>query len=267
MKELRVPLSGIMLGIPFLGDVVEALNPTSFLSCVGMLDENGVNKFNERFGLIKKLFDAKDYQTALMMISLTILNSENLRVKTLYSNLTGFSWHGSALRSDMPPEIGFYYVLTNTSQFRQQIHVGKIVRESQRLDVVYSLAVGDFKTDLGKTFVRVLNSSLPVLIYTAKMDTVAPSPTFHSHFNKLRWFGAGEFRNTSREASFTTATYPSRQTLRYYKKEWKHVTLVDVEGAGHYVSIDKPKVVLEIVNKFIKKHANSIKKKPMMPNN
>lgn len=241
-----------MLGIPFLGNVVDALNPTSFLSCVGMLDENGVEQFNQTFRVIKQLFSVHNYTAALYVISQTILNSENEHAQTLYANLTGFSWHASALRSDMPKELAYYYYFTNETRFKTGIHVGGIPREAQRLYVVSALATGDFNIDMNETFAEVLNSNLPVLMYTAKMDTVAPSPTFHSHFHNIQWSGADQFKNARREAFLTNVTYPSRQTLRYYKKASGAVTLVDVAGAGHYVSIDKPKVVLEIVNKFIK---------------
>lgn len=251
-EKHRPTLSGIMLGIPFLGNVLDTLNPTSFLSCVGMLDENGVKQFNQRFELIKYFFSVHNYTAALYAISQTILNSENEHEQTLYANLTGFSWHASALRSDMPKELAFYYHFTNYTSFRRAIHVGGIPREAQRLHVVSSLAIGDFSIDMKETFAKVLNSSLPVLMYTAKMDTVAPSPIFHSYFDNIQWSGADQFRKTRREAFLTNVTYPSRQTLRYYKKTSGHVTLVDVAGAGHYVSIDKSKVVYEIVNKFIK---------------
>lgn len=253
-SKLSIKLGGVMLGVPVLGQVLDGLNPTNFLSCVGMLDENGATQLSDRFALIKGFLMAKNYSMVAYLLSQTVLYSDNPLQATLYKQLTGFSWHDSALISDMPLGIYLYYTLVNTTEFKNAIHVGDIQLESQRLYVVYNLASEDFAQDMSEAASRVLNSSLHQLIYTGQMDTVLPSSFFHSHFNNITWTGAQDFKVATRQSFFNNASYPSHQRLLYYKKEWKNLTMIHVGRAGHFISLDSSRVVFEIVNKFLTKY-------------
>ncbi|CAN7937168.1 unnamed protein product, partial [Ixodes hexagonus] len=243
-------MSGVISGVPFLGPVLDMLDPTEFLYQVGMLDANGKIQFEGIFQQIRELVNNKSSLNYTMMglqlLSQTILNTDPA-AKTLYQNLTGFMFDASALYSTMPSIIMLYYAVVNSTAVKRMLHVGENASiEVARPLVVLNIAYGDFSRDLSNETGYVLNNT-KVLNYYSQFDTVCPVVKSEEHFRNITWIESRTFLNQSRSIVYK----PNTTEVTHYRTDTTNLTYVLVTRAGHYVSLDKGPLVYRLIKEFV----------------
>ncbi|XP_054924991.1 venom serine carboxypeptidase-like [Dermacentor andersoni] len=247
--ELPLRFEGVMLGVGFLFPLLKIINSTDYLYYAGLLDEHGRHSFAQQFNKIQSLVQAKQFQSAAMVLSQTVLNMHVSRQPSLFEKLTGFEHHGSIIRPRRPAEVEAYKNYANSEEFKKIIHVDPSrALDSTRMQIAMQLAVGDFFVDQEETLLSVLNSR-HVLLYTAQLDAVFPAVNLERCFRELNWRGRDMFKTARRR--FWHRDGNSSLELLGYEKRVGTVMFNTVLFGGHYVSLDQSSAISDLYSRFL----------------
>ncbi|XP_049276194.1 probable serine carboxypeptidase CPVL isoform X1 [Rhipicephalus sanguineus] len=248
--EFPLRLKGVMLGVGFVFPLLEMINSADYLYCSSLLDEQGRDKFSQRFEAIQYLVKAHNYTAAAGLLSHTVLNMHPGGHKSLFEALTGFESHGSIIRPVASIQHYKYIKYADSPGFKRIIHVDTSrTLDGTRTQLVMRLAVGDFFVDLTPALVDVLNN-VRVLFYTAQLDAVFPATKMERLFSNLNWRGAGMFRKAARHPWYKSGT--RNKLLLGYEKVAGTLMYNTVLFGGHMISFDQPAAVVDLYARFLK---------------
>ncbi|EEC16374.1 serine carboxypeptidase, putative, partial [Ixodes scapularis] len=244
-NKTNLTLSGLILGSGFLAPIVNLSDSTEFLYQTSLLDDSGRAAFTQTFAQIRRLSKVNT-TLALYLLSRTVLRSGG--EKTLFQNLTGFTAQGSALYSIMPPEAKAYITYTNTSEFKESLHVPLNSRIDSLRPMVAFMLSKDFFTDITAEFINALERQ-NILLYTGQVDTLFPSMNFRKYFSTLRWTKKESFIGAGRN-TWSTCRDPRR--VAGYIESITNFSYAVVLRAGHHTTLDEPSSVYHLTSSFIK---------------
>ncbi|XP_050031932.2 venom serine carboxypeptidase-like [Dermacentor andersoni] len=246
-RSLPLRVSGVILGVPFVAPLLDLIDSSDYLYSTGLIDGRGHRLFAERFQQIK-LAAGFNRTIAAALLLKTVFNAKFDDEPTLYQQLTGYTDHGSVLRTRPAPERLKYRDYVTSDAFKRAIHVaGETPLEAQKLALGLSLAQSDYFTDISDTLANVLDSN-KVLLYTGQMDTVFPAVNTDRYLRRLKWSGQRELENAQRETwySFADAHRPAGYVTRA-----RNLTYVLVSRAGHHATFDRPEALFDLTYSFI----------------
>lgn len=246
-RSLPLRVSGAILGVPFVAPLLDLMDSSDYLYSTGLIDGRGHQLFAERFQQIKLAAGVNRTIAAALLLK-TVFNANFDDEPSLYEQLTGYTDHGSVLRTKPEPQTLKYHEYVTSDAFKRAIHVaGAMPLEAQKLALGLSLAQSDYFTDISDTFANVLDSN-KVLLYTGQMDTVFPAVNTDRYLRQLKWSGERELANAQRETwySFADAHVPAGYVTRA-----RNLTYALVSRAGHHATFDKPEALFDLMYSFI----------------
>lgn len=244
-----VPLrvSGAILGVPFVAPLLDQIDSSDYLYNTGLIDGRGQQLFAERFRQIKQVAEVNRTLAAGLLLK-TVFNARLDDEPSLYQQLTGYTDHGSVLRTKPEPETLRYEEYVTSDGFKRSIHVaGGVPLETQRLHLGLSLAQGDYFTDISDTVAKVFDSTR-VLLYTGQMDTVFPAVNTDRYLRKLNWNGRRELESAERKPWYTFAD--AHRPAGYVTRA-RNLTYVLVSLAGHHAAFDEPVALFDLMYRFV----------------
>nr|XP_050031932.1 venom serine carboxypeptidase-like [Dermacentor andersoni]XP_054925104.1 venom serine carboxypeptidase-like [Dermacentor andersoni] len=102
-RSLPLRVSGVILGVPFVAPLLDLIDSSDYLYSTGLIDGRGHRLFAERFQQIK-LAAGFNRTIAAALLLKTVFNAKFDDEPTLYQQLTGYTDHGSVLRTRPAPE-------------------------------------------------------------------------------------------------------------------------------------------------------------------
>uniref|UniRef100_A0A0K8R428 Putative serine carboxypeptidase n=1 Tax=Ixodes ricinus TaxID=34613 RepID=A0A0K8R428_IXORI len=244
---INLTLSGLILGAGFLAPIVDLMDSTEFLYQTSLLNDTGRMIFNKTFAKIREL-SKRNTTLALYLLSTTVFNLRSGGEKSLFQNLTGFRAQRSALYSILPPEVEAYVNYTNSSDFKQSLHVPLKVQIDSLRPMVTLMLRQDLFTDITATFKSALEHQ-NILLYTGQVDTLFPSMNFRKYFSTVQWNKKQEFENAGRN-TWSTCRNPRR--VAGYIESITNFSYAVVLRAGHHTTLDEPSSVYHLTSSFIK---------------
>lgn len=246
-RSLPLRVSGAILGVPFVAPLLDLMDSSDYLYSTGLIDARGHQLFTERFQQIK-LASKVNRTIAAALLLKTVFNANFDNEPSLYQQLTGYTDHGSVLRSKPEPQTLKFYEYVTSDAFKRAIHVaGAMPLEAQKLALGLNLAQSDYFTDINDTLARVLDSDR-VLLYTGQMDTVFPAVNTDRYLRRLKWSGQRDLAEAQRETwySFADASRPAGYVTRA-----RNLTYALVSRAGHHATFDEPQALFDLMYSFI----------------
>lgn len=240
-------LAGIMCGSGFIAPFIKAANPAPFLLNVGLVDPEGRRQFDEKFKQISEAVRDEEILVALLLLR-KVFSGGDGAAPSLFQNLTGYRHRASALRSTEPPEFPSYRVYLRSDDFKRAAHAGiNATLERQKNYVTNSLYAYDAFTDITNILQTVLENQR-VLVYGGNMDVVYPELSTYRFLKSLAWSGRKDFVKSRRKA-YTASSEPGE--VVGYKVKVRNFTYALVVNAGHYVSFDRRKAVIDLYQEFV----------------
>nr|XP_037290455.1 venom serine carboxypeptidase-like [Rhipicephalus microplus] len=246
-KTLPLRVSGVILGVPFIAPLLDLIDSSDYLYSTGLIDPRGHGMLTQRFQQIKLASQVNRTIAAALLLK-TVFNANFDNEPSLYQQLTGYTDHGSVLRSRPEPQTLMFYEYVTSDAFKRAIHVaGAMPLQAQKLALGLSLAQSDYFTDINDTLARVLDTNR-VLLYTGQMDTVFPAVNIDRYLRQLKWSGQRELAEAQRETwySFADATRPAGYVTRA-----RNLTYALVSRAGHHATFDEPQALFDLTYSFI----------------
>ncbi|CAN7984254.1 unnamed protein product [Ixodes hexagonus] len=244
-NEIPLSLKGVIAGSPFLGPLLDTINPSDFLFSVGMINENARTQMHERF---RKIRDESNRKTQLGLLSKTCFQDYTKKNPSLFQQLTGYNLYSSVAYSRIPKEFTRYKDYVNSEDFKTRIHVGSgVTLRAQMPLVFYHLGMDDFFTDIATTLESVMNNCR-VLIYGGQLDVIFPATNMERFYDTLTWNGSHEFKHSGKIPWYND-TDPD--CLNGYVTKGGNVKYVLLQGAGHDPGFDVPEAIHEMTVKFI----------------
>ncbi|XP_049785115.1 venom serine carboxypeptidase [Schistocerca cancellata] len=237
--KLQINFKGMAIGNG-LSDPEHMLKYGDYLYQLGLIDSRGRDLFHEREELGVKYIQEKNWDAAFHVFD-ALLNGDLLSTGTLFYNLTGFLNYFNYL-NDKPlkygGDIGEFVQLTKV---RRAIHVGnRTYNDGTKVEVF-------LKEDIMQSvrpWVEQLLGHYRVLVYNGQLDIIVAYPLTESYLQVLKWGGAEEYRNATRQKWLVDGE------IAGYSKAAGNLTEVLVRNAGHMVPTDQPKWAMDLINRF-----------------
>lgn len=171
-QNISLNLKGVISGSGFLGPILDIADSSKFLYQMSMLDSSGQSEFEQTFQAMRAVAaNATIAPYAVQMLSTTIFT--NPAAPTLFQNLTFFNDHASPVFTERPILMYVSVKFFNSTDFRQQFHVGNIPFQYNNPLLLTSFA-SDWLREISPMVERVINDS-SMLFYMGQMDTLFPS--------------------------------------------------------------------------------------------
>lgn len=247
--KTRINLQGLAIESGFI-DPVNMINYGEILHKNGMIDSNGLKIFKEHENEALESLNKRDYLQALFHIDHLILNLF-YKSETVFTNLTGSTNYYNTLMEDA-------YDFSNVDDFmsrpdiRQAINVGPVEYQPNEFNNVH-LNEEDRKVqfslrkDIMQSMAPRLSELLKhykVFLFNGQLDILCGYPLSESFLTKLKFNGAEEYQVAERHVWRVDNEFAG------YVKQAGKLTEILVRNAGHYVSIDQPEWVLDILAKL-----------------
>lgn len=249
--KTSLKLTGIMSGAGFIAPLLRAANPAKFLLKLGLIDVHGRRQLDEKFRQIKESVDDEEIIVALLLLREVFTKTEESG-PSLFESLTGFHHRASALRSTEPREFATYRKYVTSEDFKRAVHVGvNATMNRQRSIVSTTLYSYDAFKDIRELVATVLDKQR-VLVYGGNMDVVYPSDDVYGFLRSLQWKGEEDFR-VARRRPYRNASDSGGEVVGY-KMIVRNFTYALLVNAGHYVSLDSRRAVVDLYRDFV--HSN-----------
>lgn len=245
----RINLQGLAIGSGFI-DPVNMLNYGDILHQHGLIDSNGLRIFKEYENDAVESIDKKDYARALFLIDHLILNLF-YKSDTVFTNLTGSTNYYSALLNE---KYDFSAVddFMNRPDIKRAINVGPVEYQSNEFNNVHlrdedRKVEFNLKGDIMQSVTGWLSELLKhynVFLFNGQLDIICGSPLSENFLKNLKFDGAEEYEVAPRHI------WRVDNEIAGYVKQAGKLTEIVVRNAGHYITIDQPKWVLDILTKL-----------------
>lgn len=245
-QDPSVPLkvSGVIIGAPALGNVMDLMDSADTLYHFGMLDATGREVFNQAMRRVRGMWSI-NRTLALHLLSHTIFRLHP--TPSLFSKLTGYNDHASLLSDQRPLEFVHYYRYMQKPLLKRALHLSpQAVVDSNRLHVMLYLA-GDYLLDM-RDKVEYLLDATKVLVFWGNVDTVLPTVKQDRYFLSLNWTGTAALRKAARKPWYESG---EGSKLLGYVKTTKGLTCVVLSRAGHHAMFDASQAVFKMIELFV----------------
>lgn len=245
----RINLQGLGIASGFI-DPVNMLNYGDLLHQNGMIDSNGLSIFKEYEKDAVECIKKKDYVKALYHIDHLILNLF-YKGDTVFTNLTGSTNYYNILMNE---KYDFSVVddFMNRPDVKRAINVGPVEYQSNEFNNVYLREEDrrvefNLKRDIMQSVTGWLTELLKhykVFLFNGQLDIIGGQPLSENFLKQLKFDGADEYKVAERHI------WRVDNEIAGYVKQAGKLTEIFVRNAGHYIAIDQPKYVLDILTKL-----------------
>ncbi|XP_050439182.1 venom serine carboxypeptidase-like [Adelges cooleyi] len=243
-RSADVKISGIVIGNGFL-DPETMLCYGDFFYQVGLVDNITRHDIMKLESQGKKAIHEKHYVDAFYAWS-GIMSTfiEQAQFASLYNIINGdtFPWNSTNTADDVS-----YIDMLQTAESRRALHIGDV--EYTSLGVVYYKMIPDFMSSV-KTLLEQMVTRYPILVYNGQMDLVVAYPMSVSLYSSMKSSYDADYKKAIRKP------YYINNKLAGYIKSVGNLTEVLVRNAGHLVACDQPKILYDLIHKFINKQLN-----------
>ncbi|CAG7784855.1 unnamed protein product [Allacma fusca] len=233
----KINVKGFILGSPFID--VQQLHHAQALYDFGLIDMNQKKIMDDT---IQKAFDLA--QNGKLEEATQIGLSTFIGPNSLIAKFTGFEDYFNALVSKPPPEYEWFQNFIETKEFHNYVHVGLHKYIAFNFDVL-----DRFSTELifshTKIFEEMLNKGYRVLFYAGQFDIFTSQQVIVKVVNNLKWNGSENFSKAPRKI------WKVNGDVAGYVKTADNFGYAVVRKAGHYVNMDQPAWMLDLVTKFL----------------
>ncbi|XP_041972252.1 venom serine carboxypeptidase [Aricia agestis] len=235
----KINLKAIAIGNG-LSDPEHQLVYSKYLYQIGLLDWNQAKIFSDTESKAVDLIKNKKWDQAFDAFD-ALLNGDLVEGKSLFYNMTGFSFYfnylhskGSSLDDDFGPMI-------QKSEVRKSIHVGNLtfhqdqeVEKHLKADVMQSVA----------PWISELLDHYYVLIYNGQLDIIVAYPLTINYLRNLNFTGSEDYKTAKRYQ------WKVDGELAGYVKQAGKLVEIMVRNAGHMVPGDQPKWALDMITRL-----------------
>lgn len=134
-----------------------------------------------------------------------------------------------------------------STSVRKQLKVGKTQFGSR---MVPFMLTEDIPKSSMQELAFVLNSDLPVLLYSGQLDLIVPAISTEKVIQNCKWKDSEEFELS--EKSIWRIDLDSDEVTGYVKRK-RNFQFVVVRNGGHILPYDQPRVAFELISRFVKK--------------
>lgn len=247
--KTKINLQGLGIESGFI-DPVNMLNYGDILYHNGMIDSNGLKIFKEYENEALEALNKRDYVRALFHIDHLILNLF-YKSDTVFTNLTGSTNYYNSLMVDNydfsrvdefmnRPDVKLAINAGTVDYLPNLFNYADLVEEDRKVE--FSL-----KRDIMQSVTPWLSELLKhyrVFLLNGQLDILCGHSLSENSLNKLKFDAADEYKNAERRL------WRVDNEVAGYVKQAGKLTEIVVRNAGHYVSIDQPKIVLDIITKL-----------------
>ncbi|KAI3716557.1 hypothetical protein L1987_67515 [Smallanthus sonchifolius] len=275
-KRLKLIFGGIALGDSWISpeDFVASWGP--LLKDVSRIDENGLIESNSLVEKIKlqiangKLKDATQTWSDLEGVIDTNSNSVDFYNFLLDSRMDPVSMTATELvrvtpkkrysryldsLKTYPGENGDIDLLMNGVIRKKLGIIPNDVEWGGQANLVFEYLDGDFMRPRIKEVDELLNKGVNVTIYNGQLDVICSTKGTETWVEKLKWEGLKTFLSIDR----TPLYCGDSKMTKGFTRSYKNLHFYWILEAGHFVPVDQPCVVLEMVGRFTRSHAYKVK--------
>lgn len=248
-SKTRINLQGLAIASGFI-DPVNMLNYGDILHQNGMIDSNGLKIFKEYERDAVECINKKDYAKALFHIDRLLLNLF-YKSDTVFTNLTGSTNYYNTLMVDKY-DFSIVDEFMNRPDVKKAINVGVVEYQPNEFNNVHLREEDrkvefNLKRDIMQSVTGWLTELLKhykVFLFNGQSDILCGYSLSENFLNHLNFDGADEYKAAERHI------WRVDNEIAGYVKQAGKLTEIVVRNAGHYVTIDQPKWVLDILTKL-----------------
>ena len=241
--KTKINLAGVIILTGGLDTTIQ-MTYSDYWYETGLIDFNVRDQVKKIESEMDQLIKQQKYEEAASVSDKIIVNIYTKK-DTLFRNNTGHSrfYYFNILQDQTPA--GYLWVMefSTSAGLRKALHVGNVsyiaVEQKTRVPL---------KSDIVRSVTPVYADLLRhyrVLYLSGQMDTVVPYPRTQEMHRNLDWPGVAEFRKAERRL------WKVDGDLAGYVKSAGNLTEVLVRKAGHLLSVDQPRWLTNILNRFI----------------
>lgn len=236
--KIKINLKALAIGNG-LSDPEHQLIYSKYLYQIGLIDWNQATTFAEAETKAIDLIKQEKWVEAFNAFD-TLLNGYMIDGKSIFTNMTGFSFYFNFLHSKDYSKDDFGPML-QSSFVRKSIHVGNLtfndgkeVEQHLMEDVMKSVA----------PWISELLDHYYIVVYNGQLDIIVAYPLTLNYLRNLNFTGADEYRSAKRYQ-----WYVDGELAGYVKQGGKLVEIM-VRNAGHMVPGDQPKWALDLITRL-----------------
>lgn len=232
-SEFPINLQGLLIGNGF-SDPVSMQNYAQHVHRLGLIDHRTRLQIESIQDDTRIFIRSSLWQNAF---------EGRVRVRNIIRNVTEFKYLWNYLRENDQDDN--YVELLQEEEIKEAIHVGELSYVDRSKSVFEKL-----KSDMPKSvrcWVEELLEKYPILMYSGMLDIQVGHFLTTDFLDSLHWSGADLYGTSSRKK-----WYVDDQVAGYLKTAG-NLKYALIRNAGHTVPTNKPKVMLDLVNKFISK--------------
>ncbi|XP_030564917.1 venom serine carboxypeptidase-like [Drosophila novamexicana] len=235
----RIPLKGLAIGNG-LSDPLHQLKYGDYLYQLGLIDENGLERFHCAEAAGRACIRQQDMDCAFEIFDSLILG--DLPSGSLFKNLTGYQWYYNYLQAhdeDFVSKLGNFLQAGVT---RRAIHVGnKPFHDMGKENQVKKFLKEDLMDSVAP-WIEELLKYYTVCIYSGQLDIIVAYPLVRNYLKTLKFPGSDRYKTAPRKI------WRVDGELAGYMKQAGNLVEILIRNAGHMAPLDQPKWVYEMIN-------------------
>lgn len=231
----NIPLKGLIIGNG-LSDPVHQLKYGDYLYQLGLIDDNGLEKFHVAEAAAVDCIQRRDMECAADIFYSLILGSAS--TPSLFTNLTGFSWYYNYMQSQDVDFIANLASFVQTNVNRRALHVGK--KSFNDIYKVKKLLKNDMMDSVAPLIEELLKHYI-VCVYAGQMDIIVPYPLIRNFLKHLQFPGSEDYKKAARRI------WKVDGEIAGYVKQAGNLIEILIRNAGHMTPLDQPKWMYEMI--------------------
>ncbi|CAF0777535.1 unnamed protein product [Adineta steineri] len=245
--KVKINLKGMTIG-DGLTDPVNQYMYGDFLYQIGLIDITQKAYVDLQTALMRYAIQQERYIDAFRLFD-SLLNGDLLNTTSYFYNVTGIKNYFNYLLTDEPEDQGYFVPFVTRADRRKQIHVGNLSYGSQS-EMVEKMLLNDVMQSMAWKVAAIANANYSVLIYNGQLDIIIAVPLTMEWVGQLSWTGTDELREAERKVWKVTDSDP--EIAGYIKTANNNrFFLATVRNAGHMVPYDQPRVMLDLLQRFL----------------
>ncbi|CAF0921150.1 unnamed protein product [Adineta steineri] len=245
--KVKINLKGMTVG-DGLCDPINQYQYGDFLYQIGLIDQTQKSYVDLQTALMRYSIEQERYIDAFHLFD-ALLNGDLLNTTSYFYNVTGIKNYFNYLLTEEPEEQSYFVSFITHPERRKQIHVGNLSYGSQS-DIVEKMLLNDMMQSVAWKIEAIANANYSVMIYNGQLDIIIAVPLTMEWVSQLNWIGTDELRRASRKV--WKVADPDPEIAGYIKTANNNrFFLATVRNAGHMVPYDQPRVMLNLLEKFL----------------
>ncbi|CAF1209501.1 unnamed protein product [Rotaria sp. Silwood1] len=245
--KIKINLKGMTIGNG-LCDPINQYMYGDFLYQIGLIDQTQKAYVDLQTALMRYAIEQEQYLDAFHLFD-TLLNGDLLNTTSYFYNVTGIKNYFNYLLTNTPEDQSYFVSFITHPERRQQIHVGNISYGSQN-DIVEKMLLNDMMQSIAWKVSAIANANYSIMIYNGQLDIIIAVPLTIEWVNQLNWIGTNELRQAQR--IIWKVTDNDSEIAGYIKTANNNrFFLATIRNAGHMVPYDQPRVMLNLLEKFL----------------